>query len=63
MECWGVTLHIHAAFTICFILDTHGIYTSKQAIRGRRILAASRTMKIISSLIVSDVTITCEPAS
>lgn len=53
------TLHVHAAFAICFILDTHGRYTV-EAIRGRHRLAASRTMELISSLIVSDVTRTCE---
>ena len=56
------TLHIHVAF--CYLLYFRYPWEIHvEAIQGRHILAASCTMEIISSVIVSFVTITCKSAS
>ena len=61
------TLFIHAAFAICFYFrypwEIYVVLELSEASQGRHILAASRIMKIIPSVIVLDVTRTNASAS
>ena len=65
LRCYA-TLFIHAAFSVCFYFrypwEIYVVLGLSQAIQGRHILAASRIMKIIPSVIVPDVTRTSASA-